>query len=392
MPNINCIEDLFVVFFDQARKNGQILNYIDETASHSFYDNILSGNSLTKNQGNYIIKILKKHKTFMHMLNYDLDLLLDTLPWKREFRVIDNSKKVTIEADEDGILWLHFRFPYNLKYAFDDYFKEQPSSVWDPDKRVRKMRLYTPNFLKVEEFLQEHNFELSQEFLDCKDIIDDIWQNQESYESYCEIIDNKVFLVNAVEEAEKFWEENSSGSIEKDLLLAKSMGFVLKVAKPLSVIEKISASNENFFWTKNLSILFEIYKKTDSKICVILDRSSDYQKWLTEFVETADSLLVSRSDIKVCFREDKKNTSNLNQWIKDNGVGGKVSEGKIFVFLNSPAKWLYKDLDSFRIISTNSLFPNNSKSLQNLLSHHPCVINVSEIKPSHPKDIKIEEL
>jgi len=392
MRNINSIEDLFLEFIDQASKNGEILNFIDITASQSFYNSILANTPLTKNQGRYIVSILKKHKIFLQTLNYDIDNLLETLPWKKEFRIIDNSKKATIDFSEDNIPWIYFQFPYSLKSAFDSYFKDHPVSLWDPDMRVRKMPLYLTNFLKVEEFLHQHNFELSQEFLSYKDQIDDIWQNQEDYEPFCEIVEGKVVLINAVEESEKYWEEHSSGILDKDLMLAKSMGFVLKTIKPTTLIEKVSASSSNFFWTKKISTLFEMYKKTDSKICLILDRSSEYQEWLIKFVESADSFIINRSDIKVCFREDKKTSSNLNQWIKDNGVGGKVVNGKIFVFLNSPAKWFYKDIDSFKIIVTNGLFPNNSRSLQNLLLHHPCVVNVSDIQPSLTKDMKIEEL
>jgi hypothetical protein len=392
MSKIKCIEDLFIEFYDLVQRRSHQLQYFDQNPAYSFYIALLSDKPLTKNQGNYLFKLLKKYKSLLELEGHDVDTLLSTLPWKKSFRTIDNSKKISIEFDEDNIPWIHLQFPFGLKQAFDQEFSDQAFSQWDNERKVRKIPLYHVNFLKIETFIEKNDFELDQSFLDYKDQIDDIWQNYEDYCPYSEIVDNTVILRNANEEATAFWNENKTGNTALDLLSAREMGFYLKKDRLENAVEKIAASSKNLFWTKGLKDFFEIYKSTDAKVCLILDRSSDYFSWLKFFTYFADEEGVSRKEIKVCFREDGKSNNQVNQWIKENQVGGKISDGRIFIFLNSPAKWLYKDLDSFKIIATNGLFPFTSKTLQCLLNHHPCVINISETKPSKQRDIEIEEL
>jgi hypothetical protein len=392
MSKIKCIEELFIEFYDIVQRRGHQLQYFDQNAAYSFYITVLSDKTLTKNQGNYLFKLIKKYKSFLDAEGHDTDTLLQSLPWKRDFRVIDNSKKVSIEFDEDNIPWICLQFPFALKQTFDQEFSDQLHSQWDNDRRIRKIPLYYVNFLKIEAFIEKHKFELDSSFLDYKDQIDEIWQNHEDYCPYSELVDGSVVLRNANDEALAYWQEHRTGNPALDLFTAREMGFYLKKDRLENAIEKIAASSKNLFWTKGLKEFFDIYKATDSKVCLILDRSSEYFSWLKFFVYFADAEGIPRSEIKVCFREDGKSNSQINQWIKDNDVGGKISDGKIFIFLNSPAKWLYKDLDSFKIIATNGLFPFTSKTLQCLLNHHPCVINISDSKPSKQREIEIEEL
>lgn len=338
------------------------------------------------------MKILKKYKHILSDEGIDADTLIQTLPWKKDFRVIDNSKKVSIDVDEDGIPWVNLQFPFPIKAEFDKEFANQIGSQWDPDKRVRKIPLYYCNFLKVEEFVQSRDFELDSSFMDYKDQIDEIWQNKDQYEPHSEIVDGVVVLRNANPESTEAWLNSATGKLADDLLLAKEMGYFLRQDSYNTTIEKIASSGKNLFWSKDMNDFFDLYNQLNSKCCIILDRSSDYFAWLKKFVNTSDLHGINRSEIKVCFREDGKPNSSVNTWIKENNVGGKISDGRIFIFLNSPAKWLYKDLDSFKIIATNGLFPFTSKTLQCLMNHHPCVINISDAKPAKQKEIEIEEL
>lgn len=392
MSNIKNLEDLFIKFFDIVQLKGHSLQYFDQNAGYSFYIALLSNKSLTKNQANFVLKILKKYKHILSDEGIDADTLIQTLPWKKDFRVIDNSKRVSIDIDEDGIPWVNLQFPFSMKAEFDKEFTNQVGSQWDPDKRVRRIPLYHCNFLKVEEFVQSRDFVLDDSFMDYKDQIDEIWQNKDQYEPHSEIVDGAVVLRNANTESTEAWINSATGVVADDLLLAREMGYFLKQDIYSTTIEKIASSGKNLFWAKDMNDFFSLYKQVNTKCCVILDRSSDYFTWLKKFVNTSDLTGINRSEIKVCFREDGKPNSAVNTWIKENNVGGKVADGRIFVFLNSPAKWLYKDLDSFKIIATNGLFPFTSKTLQCLLNHHPCVINISDSKPAKQKEIEIEEL
>ena len=101
---------------------------------------------------------------------------------------------------------------------------------------------------------------------------------------------------------------------------------------------------------------------------------------------------VPPTDIRICFRQDKIEDRGFNQWVKDNGYGGKVEGGKIFIFQNKPPKWLFSDGIDVKIILTNSLYPVPSAITQAWMESHTCVCFVGDIKAAHIKDKKIAEL
>jgi len=164
------------------------------------------------------------------------------------------------------------------------------------------------------------------------------------------------------------------------------MQFPLKlVGKSKEIIEKIAASENNIFWVDTNKKLFEIYKKIDGKICIVLDRASYKDQWLEQFLRDSATFEIPRSDIKVCFRENKESDKGLNQWIKDNSLGGPIEEGKIFIFEHKPAKWLFKDKIDVKLIVTNNLYINANTFVNDWMSTHPCVVYLGEIKPTLTK-------
>jgi hypothetical protein len=128
---------------------------------------------------------------------------------------------------------------------------------------------------------------------------------------------------------------------------------------------------------------------------VILDNSDDYIDWLDNFVTAADLNQVPRSEIKVCFREDKTETSQrglLNEWIRKNQVGGKIDSGKIFIFRSRPAKWLFSEKIDVKLVATNSLFPSANHLTQQWMLSKSCLIYLGNIRPSQIKERKIVQL
>ena len=147
---------------------------------------------------------------------------------------------------------------------------------------------------------------------------------------------------------------------------------------------------------------FDFVRKTDfnvrprplvnSRLAVVIDRSSDTLSWLQSFVQAADEAGVHREEIKVCFRENKDSETGVNEWIKLAGVGGKIEGGRIYIFEHKPAKWLFKDKEDITIIATNNLYPHTNQVTKDWLDSHPCVIYLGDIKPSEQKGKKIVEL
>lgn len=389
------IEDTFIEFYDLCMVNPEILQRQDVGPCQSFYDLIIINASLTANQGNFLLKILEKYKHFAKKLNLDFVDKLPTLVWKNQFRTLDLSKTVFVESTETGIN-VCLKFPYSLKKEFETEIengKADSTSRWDADRKLRVLNLYNHNIIQLHEFCQKHNFEIDNSLLDAVSQVEEVWQNQDDVTCYSTFEDGNLVLKNAVEPTVVYWNENKTDSVTHNMFLAKTMGYPVRLPVPAeTVIEKISSTDDRMFWMPDVDSFFELYKDTGGIACVLLDRNTkDIVEWLEKFVETADRHY-ARNLIKVCFRDEADKSSNLNSWIKDRGLGGKVDEGKILVFNHKPPKWLFTKSVDVKIIVTNSYTPHSEPISTSWLSSHPCVCYVGDIKPTPPRNKKIVSL
>ncbi len=390
------VEDLFLEFKDLCDRKNIALHHQDDLAAASFYNVLTNGNQLTKNQGNFIIKILQKYRMFAKMAGLDFEDALDNPQWKTNFRVLDLTKKISVEKDEQGEMWICVKFPFALKEVFEKEIlpvtKDYSSSIWDPDRKIRRLKFYNFNLVEIFEFATKHNFEVDDTFMIALGEVEEIWQNEEEIAPYCiKHFGSTVDLCNASEEVTQWWNEHRTCVQAHDLLTAKAMGFPLKET-PENLVEKIASSAGTQFWLKNLDQFFEIQKSVNGVVAVILNKGETSQSWVKEFCAEAEKNRIDTGEIRVCFRLDKDEDKGFNQWVKDSGYGGKVEGGKIFIFQNKPPKWLFSDNIDVKIIVTNSLYPVPSTTTQTWMDTHTCVCFVGDIKASHIKDKKIVEL
>jgi hypothetical protein len=208
------------------------------------------------------------------------------------------------------------------------------------------------------------------------------------------VVENSVIFGGKNEISHEFFAEHSKENISKNLFLSKTMGYPVSLGRaPNTVLEKIVTEKSNTFWLEETSDLLKIYKELECKICVIIDRTDVKQVWIKEFVSDAAALGITASKIKVCFRETDLNKQNrFNEWIKEQGLGGSVDSGRIFIFDSKPAKWLFTKNIDVKLIVTNNLYPNTNTMTQQWIEHHPCVLYVGDIKPSQKRNIKIVQL
>ena len=386
-------EDIFLEFYNLMVRHGFALTGQDQSATYNFYSLISAGSLLTQSQAGLIVKILKKHKVIAQKYNFDYSDQIENPVWKNEFRILDLTKKIFVEKDEAGELLIFLKFPFSMKETFDREFSTEKDhfrhSKWNQEKKLREVKFSEINVVALYEFLQKHNFEIDDSFLEVVELVEDLWTNQEDFLPYSTIFENQLVLINSNEYADAYFEKNSTGEIYHDMLLAKSMQFpLIPISKPQEIVEKIASSSNNIFWIDSNEKLFDVYKKIDGKICIVLDRASHKEQWLENFIKDSEKCQISRSDIRICFRESKESNSGLNQWIKDNGLGGPVEDGKIFIFEHKPSKWLFKDNIDVKIVVTNNLYINPNTYVNDWMSSHPCVIYLGEIKPTLPKGAK----
>lgn len=385
------VEDAFVEFYLKLMQTSNIIPGIDQQALDNFYGICSSNKSLTEKQGAYVLRLMK---SYGHTIGKDYSQILDSPRFKHSFRVVDMSTKVFIDTDSSDNPIVCMRFPFAFKERFAQEFEKTNSSkvksYWDSDKQVRVIDFYSVNLVRVHEFAIEHGFEIDETFLEALAAVESTWADQDSLIPKAVLKDNSVALVGANDDASSYFEERKSGDFEKDLFLAKCMGYPAALSNPETVIEKIVSSKENRFWAKDARVLLKAHSLTGGKTCIIIDRNEKKQDWIAEFVRIAEELGISRSTIKVCFREENKDAFNL--WVKEQGLGGKVDEGEIYLFEHKPAKWVFKDLDSIKIVATTMINPPTSSLTKDFLDVYPCVIYLTPVKPTTRGTQKIVEL
>lgn len=389
-------EEIFLVFYDLVDIGKISVQHQDWSPIQSFYTKIQSNDQLTKNQANYIEKLLEKYKNVSATVGFDYRQSLPNLKWKQQFRILDLSKKIYVEKRSDGKIEICLKFPYQLKKEFDEEINVNISnsgkiSHWDQEEKVRRLNLYEFNLLSIYDFVKKHNFEIDETFMSVLADVEEIWQNHEDLIPRSHVIDEQIQLINAIPNSLEYFEKHRSGNLMSDAFLAKSMGYPI-VSTSNNVLDRIVSSSENSFWIKENNTFFEIYKEINGKACIVLDRTLDVLSWLKKFVADANSNGILREDIKVCFRESKESKLGINEWIKLARVGGSVESGRILIFESKPAKWLFKNSEDVKILVTNNIYPPTNNLTKDWVSGHPCVIYLSETKPTEHRGRKIVEL
>jgi len=367
----------------------------DASACLSFYELLILNKQLTANQGNFLLKILEKYKHIVKNSGLDLIDSLSTATWKNQFRTIDLSKSIFAESTDEGIS-ICMKFPYSLKKEFEteiENSRSEPNNKWDAERKLRVLNAYTHNLIQLHEFCLKHNFVIEDSFLDAVSQVEEIWQSPDTIVCHSVVEDKNIVLKNSVESTVEFWNTNKTESLQHNMFLAKTMGYPVRLPyTPETPLEKIASSREKMFWIKSIEQVLDIYKDIGGIVCILLDRNTkNTLEWLETLVKTADTYDV-RNLIKVCFREESDKNSQLNAWIKENNLGGKVDEGRILVFNHKPPKWLFTKNVDVKIIVTNSYTPHSEPISTSWLSSHPCVCYVGEIKPTPPRNRTIVSL
>ncbi len=385
MTTIRYVEDVFTEFAHAVDLRQISVQPQDIPAINSFQNVILTSKPLTKAQSSFVLKILTKYRIGSKMAGIDYHDSIDNPTWRYPFRVIDHSRSVSVDCDEDGSLRILMKFPYQIKEAFE---KELPNirSMWDSTLMSRVIKLKDANVIVIREFCEKYEFVLDQTFIDLCDSVEEIWNQEENFLPYSIVKNNSVELINATDDAKEYFEINKTDSLEENMFLAKSMNFCLKLEeKNPTLIQKIATAQDNYFYTNNVKNLFEILKSLPTaKVAVLVDRASETLNFVKNFVNFAENVNFPKNEIRVCFRLSAEEDRELkfNQWIKENQINGPVNSGRIYIFRHKPAKWLFAGEENVKIIVTNGLFTNTNISISHWMDSHPCVIFVGEQKPA----------
>lgn len=384
------IEDVFEEFYTTVMICRMPIQRIDQTPMKNFYNLCSAKSQLTEKQAKFILRLLDKYKEQSKQLNYDYTQHLISPQWKQPFRVIDDSKTIFLEQDKEGALWVCVKFPFSLIKDFEKsvlFINDTAvhnTEVWDKDRRLRMIRLYDCNIIKIDEFVRKHGFEIDPQFETVVSVVEEIWQSPEAITPSCKIQDDTVVLDNASEQVDEYFNQHRTGEVANDLFLAKSMGYILHSSNKNS-IEKICSSENNLFWVQSIKQFIDIADSVQGKVVILLDRTEDQKLWISNFVSELRKYAADPSSVKVAFRESNKTNPEFNTWLAENNLTGDLQTAKYLIFKNKTPKWLHKDAESIKIIATNNTFLPSSMMMREWLSSHPCVIYINDYKPLFPK-------
>jgi hypothetical protein len=387
------IEDLLFELDSQSNGFHEVMSWPDAVILDSIMKRLHADGQITQSQSNLVLKLLNRYKLLYIAAGEDYTALIDEPKWKSPFRKLDNTRFVSIVEDDIGRKWYNIKFPFILKDEFErDILQDKTRySTWDSNTKLRKLPFYEFNIFEIFEFAQKHGFEIDESVVAAQNFVEEVLQQQDTLLPCSELINGQVILKNAVDDATTYWNLHKTDNVDKDIFLAKSMGFPLNLNNdPSSVVERICQSQEKYFWINSYETFFTLHKTINGITCIVLDRNTqNVIDWLHNFVQDAEKNSVDRSEIKVCFRESKDSNVPLNDWIKSNNLGGPVDGAKILIFKHKPAKWLFTNNVDVKIIVTNSYTPVNDAFVSSWLNNHHCRCYLGEIKPTVLRTQKI---
>lgn len=392
MFNSQYIDEIFVDLFDVIQNDihnyHSMFQHNDRSAMHSFNTTLTKGQALTESQANYVIKLLTKYRKVLTPI-FDYRDLLDSPKWSKPFRIVDLTRRIWVELEQKKVT-LVLKFPYSVKESFDEEIVNTNSdnriySQWDPERKVRQVNPYDVNILKLNNWLEEHNFEIDDSYENFTASVDEILNNEDEIIPYSIIENNSVHLVNAIPSAQEYFENNKTSNIDNDLLLAKLMGFQF-IGKDDTIAKKISSSASTKFRIPDIGRAIDFSESIQGTKVIILDRASDYKEWLLKFHTFLINHNIDVNKFVLCHRENNKTNPNFNQWVKDSGFGGKTDSAEYLIFLHRPKKWLFSSETDVKIVFTTGLWDSRDNITRSFVDSIGCDISISEAKPTNVED------
>lgn len=370
------VEEAFCDFYGLVANLYIIIEKKDRAPIKNFARLIYANKQLTQKQGNFILALLKKYHLTSSELGVNYSDILANPEWEREFRVVDESRSVWVETDDNDAVWICLRFPYQFKTELDKIVVKKTwfySDIFDKERSTRMLLAAETDVEAVDNFVKKHKFELDSTYIDLIKFVKKTVNDAEDIVPYFKKTNNGIELVNCSQRALDAFTRRSVGVQATDMLIAKSLGLTLRDSGS-ETIDNICRENADLFWIQSFEHFLAVTEKANGPVAFVKDRILDKQAWTETFLAAIDKLEIPRDSILLGFRGDNE----FNEFIKEAGITGKVSNQKYFIFEHKPPKWLFTASKEFIIIGTDVMYICNNKLLQHWLYSHPCAVYVND--------------
>ena len=383
---LNTVEDLVLFICDPV--NGfdpKLLLPRDRSILYSMSSQLKRSLPFTSKQADLVIKILQDNKQIYSSVP-NLDFLLDFPNYKYPFRVIDISRKMTL--DETGT-------EIRVKFPFDQVINKQLDKIsvrrqYDNLKRCHVFRVSEFSVMSLVDNLKDYNFEIDPKIMEWYEELKHILANAGQFVPSADIVDGTVVLRNANNNSQNYFDQHRTGETIPDALRARIMGF--QFTKHLTdEITKHKVDNLTKTLLTNKENKFAISSESpydkfntvnfirDAKaypVLVLLDDNDKLPACFKQWIIALNKNGVPNSEISVLFRSDHH--SEFNNTVKEDRLNNLVDDNTKVVFVkNKIPKILYKlDFKPLLVICSNPFYVHYTG--QKLIDSHPLVVYYTE--------------
>lgn len=363
-------------------------SFFDRDILDSFFNQLISGKSLTDKQRQLSLKILKKYKKKLSdVLNTDVNSLLENPVFRMPSRIIDNENSISISKNQEGNTKIFVKFPYNQNIVkqFKEYRKSLSATpaastiFWNSDKKYWEFGLDEPNVLFLSSLLdsgftaddQFHYF-----FEEITKIIGDIqnyvpmlvYQNEtflfKNVAASVPIL-NASCLIDALLKARDYgitcWDDDVDDMLTTKRYNEKVVRFF---KNSLDKYEKIFFTDVHDLIKHSESVLFVIPGGNEFNI-------------LKEMHEILINDGVLNEQISVLFRLETVPGWEFNSYIKDHSLNGPITEKTKYIFVSGKLpKPLIESNKNFNLVLQFGMSYAHY-SLQEFVKMHHSVINLT---------------
>lgn len=373
------IEDLI----DQLVSSNIQQNVFDSKITGSFFVQILNGTGFTEKQSLLAVKILSRYseKLSIH-LSKDVAPSLENPTFRYTVRKSVTTR--TIDVVDKSIV---VKFPYdeNFVMAIREHKKKNMLSediTWDREQTAWIFQLNERNIQFLTDFCSPSVFQYDDSFALYADECEEILNNLENYSPMLAIDDGELKILNSPKNMPKIDTDN----IMEALFQARKLGVTLwddNIEQYLVHSEHIDSKLRDFLKTTDKPIQLSAEKTDISTLKTILQYlgptlfvvpgGSELVK-LTQAVDILNASGVANKNMAVLFRLPTETGRNFNDFVKNQGLNGPISEETKVVFVSGKLpKPLIKSGIHFNCI-VNLGFDSAHYTMKEYVKNHPNLV------------------
>ena len=327
---------------------------------------------ISENQGSLLIKILRENKASLSFLDYAIDPILSDAKWSRQFRYVEQIRKIfTFSSDEnEKFIGIEFTYTSSLKKIVQNMQgKVDGTLMFNVDKRFF-LPLTEKNVVVVVESLKSHNFDISSEILEFYKTIKS-WRREDFSKkfNFHELTNTHLLTqlseeIGSLENSENLWLEDRKIRYQYEFYPeVKYVGltnFIADRAQPKIWIDPHFHSLENV-----IASLIELKR---FPLMVVFSSFSE-ENSLSDLKKLTSALAKNNIDngIGVYFRYDNNDTGKeFNQYIADNQLNTYLNENAKIACVTSgklPKFFISSNWQPGAVISFTNNLKNNKTSV-----------------------------